>query len=88
MIDVTTQSGFACQVDEEALDDMELLEELAELDKPVGVLHAPKALDRLIGKEQKAALYEHLRTASGRVKTSDVVTELFAIIKELNEGKK
>ena len=90
MREVTTKSGFACRVDEEALDDIELMEELVELDRDNarGVLKVPTMLDRLIGEEQRKALYEHLRAENGRVKTSAVVTELFSIIQELDKGKK
>lgn len=71
----TTSSGFTFEIDEEARDDMELLEELVamsegRMDKMPGVLTS------LLGEEQKAALYEHCRGKSGRVSSKRVADEL------------
>ena len=54
------QNGFKFKVDEASLDDMELLEDLAEIDKG-NVLKYPSAIERILGKEQKAKLYDKIR---------------------------
>ena len=77
-----TKSGFEFQIDEEALDDYELLEELAMVDrgktgKVVGVL------ERLLGAEQKDKLKEHLRK-DGKVSAKKMFSELKEIFEILN----
>lgn len=73
-----TATGFQFSIDAEALDDMELLEELGELTG--GNMEAvPKVLTMFLGEKQKAKLYEHCRAKSGRVLASKVVEELNSI---------
>ena len=52
MIKGTTKSGFDYTVQEEALDDYELLEELREIDKGNTSL-VVDAIEKIIGPEQK-----------------------------------
>lgn len=71
----TTKSGFAYEIDDAATDDMELFEAICEVDG--GSMNAiPRVLTMLLGQEQKKALYDHLRGKNGRVKASDVFSEL------------
>ena len=78
-----TSSGFEYTIDDEAKDDMELLDALVEIDEgePSGI---SKATLLLLGKDQKKALYEHCRTASGRVSAAKVIAEFTEI---LNAGQ-
>lgn len=72
-----TESGFKFVIDETDLDDMEFIELLA--DAQEDALKFPKVVERLLGKEQKAKLYDHVRTESGRVPVgaiSNAVTEI------------
>ena len=64
-----TSSGFEYELDEAALDDYELLEDLCEMDEG-NVAKMSSMLNRLIGTEQKEHLKEHLRTENGRVPMS------------------
>ena len=41
---------------------------------------ASKLADKMLGREQKEALKEHLRGEDGRIKTSDMFRELTEII--------
>ena len=77
MIKGKTKSGFVFEIDEEAKDDMELLEGLIQIDQ--GDLRSiPNVLVMLLGEEQKKALYEHCR-ANGRVSSAKVMTALTEI---------
>lgn len=81
-----TTSGFEYELDESALDDYELLEELCELDagdtsKTISVLN------RLLGNEQKERLKEHLRMENGRVPASKMMLEMGEIFNSVKEGK-
>lgn len=79
-ITVKTKSGFEAVIDVEALDDMELLEDLARMDAGEQWL-AARVVVRLLGAEQKKALYDFCRdTQTKRVsvtKVSEVLSELF-----------
>ena len=84
---ITTNSGFTAEVSNEALDDMELFEDLVELDrKNMSVM--PRVLERILGSEGKKALYDHCRTEGGRVPMTAVFTEVGEIIGGLKSGKK
>ena len=78
------QNGFKFKVDEASLDDMELLEDLAEIDKG-NILKYPAAIERILGKEQKAKLYDKIRDPeTGRVTATATSEALMEIIEVLN----
>lgn len=82
----TTESGFKFEIEEDALDDIELLEGLCALDR--GELDAlPTVLERIIGTEQKKDLYNHVRNEKGRVPTTAVVNEIKNIFEAAKETK-
>ena len=81
-----TTSGFEYEIDEESLDDYELLEDLSELDDGNSA-KTTSVLNRLLGKEQKDRLKEHLRTESGRVPASKMMIEIGEIFNSVKEGK-
>lgn len=81
-----TSSGFEFNLDEEALDDMEVLEWLIEMDNG-DVAHLKDMLVRLLGDEQKKALYNHCRK-NGRVSAKAVLREVGEIFKESGEQAK
>jgi hypothetical protein len=74
----TTESGFDFEVKEELADDFEFLELLGDFSE--NPLMASKLADKMLGREQKEALKEHLRGEDGRIKTSDMFRELTEII--------
>lgn len=87
MIHGKTSSGFEFRLDEKVLDNMELVDALAEAsnDSPIAV---SKAVELLLGRELRKALYDHLRTEDGRVPVaavSDSVAEIFQAFG--NKGK-
>ena len=87
MHEVITESGFRCEIDEQALDDMELREDLVALDGGDG-RRLPAIAERLLGKDGKRALYDHVRTESGRVPIEAAVEEIRRVMEALREGKK
>ena len=86
MTKVTTASGFAAEIDEAALDDMELLDMLMETSKD-NVRHLPAILGKLLGEEGKRRLYDHVRTPEGRVPYAAIDRELAEIFSAVNGGK-
>lgn len=85
--EIRTSSGFCCVIDEDALNDMELLEDLEALDQG-NPLRVPSALHRLLGDDGKKAIYDHVRTDDGRVPVDRVSTELAEIFGALKSKKK
>lgn len=69
-----TKSGFEFELTKESMNDMELLEELAELDSGNPVVLG-SVLERLLGKKGKKNLYDHVRI-DGRVPIDSLVNEL------------
>ena len=82
----TTSSGFEYNLDETALDDYELLEDLCELDNG-NTARTISALNRLLGTEQKDQLKEHLREENGRVPASKMMVEMAEIFNSVKAGK-
>lgn len=83
----TTKSGFAFDIEPEAIaDNMELFEALTDLE--AGDRRALVPVCRIVLGDQKPALYEHLRTEDGRVPTSAVMAEIGEILSAIKEGKK
>lgn len=87
MLTGTTSTGFAWEIEEDALDDMELLDALTAVDGGQVDAVSPACL-HLLGKKQRAALYDHRRDADGRVRISAVAAELGEILTGLKDGKK
>ena len=79
---ITTSSGFKCSINEDVLDDMRLLEMIAELEENAMVL--PRFLVMFLGEKQKEALYRKLYAAL-RDNGCFVLTDYFAESEELEE---
>lgn len=79
-----TESGFVFNIEVERLDNMELIDALAELeDDP---LQISTVIRLLLGKEDKKRLYDHVRTDGGMVPSGLVEKELgeiFTLSQEL-----
>lgn len=79
MIEGKTRSGFKFSLDEEKLDDMEILEYLAEVEDDLSQL--PKLLEIFLGAEQKQRLYNFVKKKEGRVSiktTYEILLDIFA----------
>ena len=69
-----TESGFIFNIEVERLDNMELIDALAELeDNP---LQMSTVIRLLLGKEDKKRLYDHVRTDEGMVPSGLIEKEL------------
>ena len=77
--------GSIIKMDDEAMNDMELLEDLKKLDTG-DVLAIPSILERMLGK-QKEDLYNHVRTESGRVPIDVLIEELKGIFEASKDAK-
>ena len=74
-----TKSGFQFSIEEEARDDMELLESIIKLDKG-DYTAITDVVVRLLGDKQKEKLYEHCRDKkTGRVRVTKICDEVEAI---------
>ena len=75
MLTGVTPSGFKFSIEEEARDDIELLENLSALQE--GDMTAmPKIIKALLGEEQTKKLYDHCRGKKGRTPVTKVAKEL------------
>ena len=81
-----TSTGFEFTVCQEALDDMEMIDAIAETidDNPVAF---STVCTKLLGKEQKKALYNHLRK-DGKVPVSAVSNAIAEIFNAMGETGK
>lgn len=86
VIHVKTTSGFECDVDNEVLDDIEVLDYLAAIDGGE-VMKYPKLLSKLFAPEVKKALYDHVRTEDGRVPYAAFDAEITDIFNAIKGGK-
>ena len=84
MIKGTTKTGFEFEIDEERVNNMEFIDALTELDdtanagEVMGLIS--KLLKCILTKEQKKALYDHVRNDKGLVPIEKVQAELLDII--------
>lgn len=86
MITAETKDGFAVELSEEALDNVELLDALAAV-QDSDVLSLGRTIRLLMGKEQTKKLYDHLRTADGRVPVVALSNALGGLMESFRAGK-
>ena len=81
------ENGFEFEVDENILDNMELIDVLAEADQG-NPLMVSKAFTMVLGTEQKKTLYDTIRLEDGRVPVETALTALTDVITALGEDGK
>ena len=81
-----TASGFEFEIEDGVLDNMELLDAIAELEE--NPLKLTKVVKLLLGDETKERLYDHVRNDKGRVPAEALSTEVADIFKLLNDKVK
>lgn len=86
MITAKTESGFSIELEESALDNMEVLDALSDLDEG-NPLAMSRLVVKLLGKDGKKRLYDHLRTEDGRVPASAVESTIMELFQSINAGK-
>ena len=84
---ITTKSGFTCDVDPDVLNSMELIDNLAEEQSGNSLAFSAVCL-QVLGRATRAKLYDHLRNEAGRVPTRDVDRELTEILQALGKPAK
>ena len=78
MLKGKTKSGFEFEIQDDALNNYELVEVLADVD--TNPLLLPRLVKMLLGEDQKNKLTDHVRTETGTVpldKISDEIMEIF-----------
>lgn len=86
-MNITTKSGFCCEIDPEVLNNMELVDALAEVQNGNSLAY-PTVCLLILGKETRTRLYNHLRNEAGRVPPGDVDRELTEIMNALGQPAK
>lgn len=86
-MNITTKSGFCCEIDPEVLNNMELVDALAEMQTGNSLAY-PTVCLLILGKETRTRLYNHLRNEAGRVPPADVDRELTEIMNALGQPAK
>ena len=87
MITAKTNDGFEIELSEDALDDAELLDALGGM-QDGNVFDMSRLTLRLLGKEGRKKLYDHLRTPDGRVPVAKVADALGELMNSFTAGKK
>lgn len=89
MIEGKTKSGFKFRIDDNALDDMELLDALMDMDEDKdgkGIYASRTALKALLGEEQVKSLYEFIRDKETGKVSAKKVYETFGEIMDSAKG--
>lgn len=86
MLQVKTRSGFECEIDENCLDDMELLDLIADLESGESLTAYKGILDKILPSDKKK-LYYHVRV-DGRVPITAISSEITDIFTAIKDGKK
>jgi hypothetical protein len=82
---VKTTTGFECEIDTDALNDMEVLDLGVRIDEGDALAYSP-FLTKILGKDNKARLYDLVRE-NGRVPIEKVAAEVGEILEQAG-GKK
>lgn len=85
VIEGITESGFIYTIKPSRLENFEMLDILADIDE--NPLLLPKLLDMILDKEQKKALYDHVRLEDGTVPTAKIEKEIIDIFTNSSELK-
>lgn len=81
-----TSTGFEFEFDKAALDNMEVLDAINELDE--NPYASTKIITLLLGKETKKRLYDHVRDEHGRVPAEAIAGEMVEIFKLIEDDIK
>ena len=78
-------NGFEYEVDDQLLDNMELIDAIADADEDAT---AVSALAKMVFGDQRKALYENLRNEDGRVSVTAIVNAVKEIFEAFGEQGK
>ena len=85
MKEVKLSDGFTLELADDIMNNMELVDALAEMTNDSDVLTVSKVSRLILGHDNRKLLYNHLRTEDGRVpveKVSAAIKEIFAAYKD------
>lgn len=85
---ITTKSGFSCDIDPDVLNNMELVDDLADVQAGNTLAISRVCLKLLGNKDNRARLYDHVRNGAGRVPPDKVDAELGEILKGMGQPGK
>ena len=85
MTKVKTSSGFECEIDEKNLDDMRLLDLVAEVSNG-NTTKLSEIINKVLG-DQKEKLYKHIEDEHGRVPVEKASGEITEIFRKISTGK-
>lgn len=81
------ENGFEYEVDDAVLDDMEMVDALSEA-QSTNPLALSTVINKLLGNEQKKALYDAVRREDGTVPIEDITQSVVTIFQSIgDEGK-
>lgn len=86
VISGVTEKGFAFNIPQENLDDIELLEIMVQIDKG-NILNLSIMVEKMLGKKQKERLYDFYRDENGKIALSTVLAVVKEIMLYNNETK-
>lgn len=86
MIKGITKSGFEYEISENVMDNMELVDILAD-DQTDMSFRVSRITGMILGKDQKRRLYDHHRTEDGRVPVEAVYEDIGEIFQSFKQGK-
>ena len=87
MVKCKTRTGFVCELPENVMDNMELLDVLAD-DSTNAAFRSSAAVKMILGVEQRKRLYDHLRAEDGRVPVAAVEKALEDIFQSFGKHGK
>ena len=91
MIEGKTGSGYAFAIDENLMNDFEIVDAIADITdgEPSRLITGLSTfVDKILGKEGKKALYDHVRTPDGRVPIESIEKEIGEIMTAAGEASK
>lgn len=80
MIKGKTKTGFEFEVEENVIDDMRIVEAVANIVNGTEPLAVVMIVNKILGEQQKERLYQYLEESDGRVsieKVSNAITDIF-----------
>lgn len=81
------ENGFEYEIDDAVLDDMEMVDALSEA-QSTNPLALSTVINKLLGNEQKKALYDVVRREDGTVPIEDITQSVVTIFQSIgDEGK-
>lgn len=88
MIQGKTESGFEFELHDEVMDNMELVDLMVDINTTGNPAALSAAMETMLGKDQKRALYDHLRNEDGRVPVSKLSAAFVDVVKAAKEKGK